>query len=245
MPFRISCLQHLHRSSVVIEILSLMRNYLKEIDSTKSRDNTPHIQFSFEMMPFWQQVIKRLMDIFISLFAIIFLFPVFIFTAIGVKVSSKGSILYKQKRIGKNGKPFNMIKFRTMYPNAEAKGPQLSSKNDIRVTPFGMFLRKVRLDEIPQYWTVLIGKMSLVGPRPERQYYIDQIIKRAPHYTMLHKVKPGITSWGQVKYGYAENVEQMIERLKYDMLYIEKMSIAVDIKILIYTILIVLQGRGR
>ena len=222
-----------------------MHDYLKGIDRITSKYTTPLNPLLFKKMPLWQEVIKRLMDVFISLFAIIILIPAFIFTAIGVKMSSSGPILYKQKRIGRYGKPFNMVKFRTMYVDAEGDIPQLSTKNDIRITPFGMFIRKVRLDEIPQFFTVFIGKMSLVGPRPERQYYIDQIIDRVPHYQMLHKVKPGITSWGQVKYGYAENVDQMIERLKYDMLYIENMSIAIDIKILVYTILIVLQGRGR
>ena len=238
-------LNELKHSNIVIKITPSMNDYLKGIVRTTGIYYTPLIQLSFEMMPFWQQVIKRLMDVFISLFAIVILSPAYLFTAIGVKLSSRGPILYKQKRIGKYGKPFNMVKFRTMFLDAEIDGPQLSSKNDIRITPFGLFMRKVRLDEIPQFWTVLIGKMSLVGPRPERQYYIDLIIERAPHYMMLHKVKPGITSWGQVKYGYAENVDQMIERLKYDMLYIENMSVAVDVKILIYTILIVLQGRGR
>ena len=138
-----------------------------------------------------------------------------------------------------------MHKFRSMFVNAEQNGPQLSSKNDPRITPFGRFMRKVRLDEIPQFYNVLKGDMALVGYRPERQFFIEQITKTAPHYRLLFKVKPGITSWGQVKYGYAENVEQMVNRLKYDILYLENMSISVDLKILIYTVLIIIQGRGK
>ena len=132
-----------------------------------------------------------------------------------------------------------------MYTDAEKNGPSLSSKEDARITPLGKFLRKVRLDEIPQFYNVLIGEMSIVGPRPERQFFIDQIVKIAPHYSHLHKVRPGITSWGQVKYGYAENVEQMVDRLKYDVIYIENMALGVDLKILFYTALIVIQGRGK
>ena len=132
-----------------------------------------------------------------------------------------------------------------MRTDAEATGPALSSESDQRVTPFGRFMRKIRLDEIPQFFNVLKGEMSLVGPRPERQFYIDQIVKQAPHYVHLQKVKPGITSWGQVKYGYAENVEEMIQRLKYDLIYIENMSLIVDFKILIYTVLTVLRGGGK
>jgi len=196
-------------------------------------------------MPLWQQKIKRVMDIVISLLAIIILSPVFLITAICVRLTSKGPVLFRQQRIGMNGKPFQMVKFRTMYLNAEKNGPQLSSKDDPRITGFGKLLRKVRLDEIPQLFTVFTGTMSLVGPRPERGYYIDQIVEKAPHYLVLLKVKPGLTSWGQIKYGYAENISQMVERLRYDMDYIEKMSIMTDLKVLIHTIFVILQASGR
>jgi len=205
----------------------------------------PFISISPEYLPTWQRYIKRGFDILLSLIALILLIPLYIFLGIGVKKSSKGPIFYKQERIGYNGKPFNIIKFRSMAQDAEVAGPMLSSKNDSRITPFGKFMRQYRLDETPQFFNVLIGDMSLVGPRPERQYYIDQIVERAPYYTLLQGIKPGITSWGQVKFGYAENVDEMIERLRWDLLYIENMSIEMDIKILIYTVLIVLKKEGK
>src|SRR5574344_650787 len=206
---------------------------------------TPLILVSGKITSNWQKVIKRGMDIAFSILAIIILIPVYLITGAIVFCTSKGPIFYRQERIGFHGKPFYMHKFRSMYTNAEEGTPMLSSDNDPRITPFGRFMRKVRLDEIPQFYNVLIGTMSLVGPRPERQYFIDQIVKRAPEYMLLLKVKPGITSWGQVKYGYAENVDEMIERLQYDLLYIENMSVATDIKILLYTFIIICQGRGK
>ncbi len=150
-----------------------------------------------------------------------------------------------QERIGLRGVPFKIIKFRSMRADAEKLGPQLSSDQDDRRTSVGIFLRQTRLDELPQFLNVLLGQMSLVGPRPERQFFIDQIIEKAPIYKRLHRVKPGITSWGQIKYGYAQDVYEMIDRMKYDILYLENMSLGLDIKIMFNTVLIMIQGRGK
>ena len=189
--------------------------------------------------------IKRALDVVISFIALILLIPVYAIVALIIKRTSPGPVLYLQERIGLHNKPFKIIKFRSMVNDAEVAGrPQLSSDDDPRITPFGRFMRKYRIDELPQFWNVLKGEMSLVGPRPERKFYIDQIIPLMPAYALLHQVRPGITSMGMVKFGYAKTVEEMLERVKYDLMYLNNMSLLNDIKILIYTIKIVFTGRG-
>ncbi len=207
--------------------------------------HAPLIEISREVMPRWQLNAKRIFDICFSLFVIIGFSWFYLLLCLLVKATSKGPVIFSQERLGLHGKPFKIYKFRSMYTDAEKNGPALSSEHDPRITRFGLFLRKTRLDEFPQFFNVFFGHMSIVGPRPERQHFVNLIVEKAPHYKYLHRVRPGITSWGQVKFGYAENVDEMIERLKYDLLYTENMSIMVDIKIIIYTLLIVVQGRGK
>lgn len=205
---------------------------------------SPLLKISNGLMPVWQENVKRLLDVVISLLAVIIFLPVFIVLAIGIKMSSEGPVLYRQERIGRFGKPFTILKLRTMVKNAETDVPLLSSFNDSRITRIGQFMRRTHLDELPQFINVIGGQMSLVGPRPERKYYIDQIARVAPYVVLLQELRPGITSWGQVKYGYASNVEEMVERLQFDMIYLKNISLYVDFKILIYTIMECTRGKG-
>lgn len=192
-----------------------------------------------------RQNIKRILDITVSALMLIMLSPFMAAVYALVRCTSEGPGFYKQTRIGYRRKPFFIYKFRSMRTDAEKNGPALSSDHDPRVTRIGRIMRKYRIDELPQFWNVLTGDMSLVGPRPEREHYLNQIIKQAPYYSLLFQVRPGITSWGMVKYGYATNVAQMVKRSRYDLIYVNNMSISNDVKILIYTVGTVLKGRGK
>jgi exopolysaccharide biosynthesis polyprenyl glycosylphosphotransferase len=240
-----SIINKLSDTETIIKIIPDMYDILTGSVKFSSINDAPLIIVSQDVLEPKQIILKRIFDIVSSLFFLIVFSPVYIIIAIVIKLTTKGPIFYSQQRIGLHGKPFTIYKFRSMLHGAEKDGPALSSKDDSRITKFGKFLRKGRLDELPQFINVLLGSMSVVGPRPERRFFIDQIILRAPQYAHLHKIKPGITSWGQVKYGYAENVDQMIRRMKYDILYLENISFLLDLRIIIYTVLIVFQGRGK
>ena len=183
------------------------------------------IEVNFNKMPEYQKFIKRVFDLVVSFLFVVIFSPLYLFLALLVKKSSPGPIFFKQERMGKKGKPFFILKFRSMFIDAESQGPQLSKENDNRITPIGKILRKTRMDEIPQFFNVLKGEMSIVGPRPERSFFINQIVEKAPQYKLLYKIKPGITSWGQVKYGYAQNVDEMVQRLNFDLIYLDNRSL--------------------
>lgn len=240
---QLTILYSLYHYKLPIKVLADKLSMLSQV-KIKTIRGIPLVNVTENNLSSVEKNIKFVMDKVLSVLVLLILSPMYLYIAWRVKKDSPGPVFFRQERIGYMGKPFYIYKFRTMYTDAEDNGPLLSSEKDKRITPFGHLLRKYRLDEFPQFWNVLKGDMSIVGPRPERKYFIDQIVKKAPYYYLLHNVKPGITSLGMVKYGYANDVDKMIERLRYDILYYENMSLVLDITILIYTVKTVFTGKG-
>lgn len=226
----------------VVSDLILSNNHAQLV----TYDNVPVLHLnSHQEIGLKVRMLKRSFDIIFSSGVMLAGSPVFLLLYLTTKLTSRGPAFYRQERIGKNEKPFYIYKFRSMRVNAELAGPQLSKDNDPRITKWGMIMRKTRLDELPQFWNVLRGDMSVVGPRPERQYFIEQIVEKTPNYRKLLSVKPGLTSIGQVHYGYAENVDQMCDRVRYDMLYLSNISLNSDLNIIFKTVKVMVQGKGK
>ena len=238
-------INRLYPLNVEISILPRVYDMLTGAARIVEISGQPLVRITEHKMSDAELCIKRAMDVVLSLIVMVVLSPLYILLYVLVFASSKGKAIYRQERIGLHGIPFQILKFRTMYEDAEQKKPMLSTDNDPRITRVGAFLRKYRLDELPQMWNVLRGDMSLVGPRPERAYFIRQIEQIAPYYCLLYKIRPGLTSWGPIKVGYTDTIDKMVERLNYDITYMENMSLRLDLKILFFTIGVIIDGKGK
>ena len=238
-------INRLYPLSVEISVIPRVYDMLTGAARIVEIGGQPLVRITEHKMSDAELCIKRAADVVLSLCVMVLLSPLYILLYVLVYATSKGQAIYRQERIGLHGIPFHILKFRTMYEDAEQKTPLLSQDNDPRITRVGAFLRKYRLDELPQMWNVLRGDMSLVGPRPERAYFIRQIEQKAPYYCLLYKIRPGLTSWGPVKVGYTDTIDKMVERLNYDITYMENMSLRLDLKILFFTIGVIIDGKGK
>jgi exopolysaccharide biosynthesis polyprenyl glycosylphosphotransferase len=242
----VKVISSLENKSIGLKIVPDLYEILSGQARTSQIYGMPLIDIMPELMPEWEKRLKRIMDVFISLIILFISLPVILITMIAIKLDSKGSIFFKQERSGMDNKKFRMVKFRSMHKDAEKHtGPVWSSKDDPRVTRAGKIIRKLRIDEIPQMWNVLKGEMSIVGPRPERPFFVEKLSEEIPYYKRRLKVRPGITGWAQVKHKYDESVDDVKIKLRYDLFYIENMSLRMDMKIIMRTIFVVLFGQGH
>lgn len=238
-------INRLYPRNVEISVVPSLYDMLTGAAMIDEVSDQPLIHITEHKMSDTELCIKRAFDIVVSVAMLILLSPLYLILTLLVWYSSKGPVFYRQERIGLHGLPFEIIKFRTMCVHAETETPQLSADNDPRITKVGKWMRKYRLDELPQFWNILRGDMSIVGPRPERRYFINQIEEKAPYYCMIYKIRPGLTSWGPIKVGYTDTLDKMIRRLNYDIVYIENMSLTLDIKIMFHTIGVIFNGKGQ
>lgn len=238
-------INRLYPRNVEISVVPSLYDMLTGAAMIDEVSDQPLIHITEHKMSDTELCIKRAFDIVVSVAMLILLSPLYLILTLLVWYSSKGPVFYRQERIGLHGLPFEIIKFRTMCVHAESETPQLSADNDPRITKVGKWMRKYRLDELPQFWNILRGDMSIVGPRPERRYFINQIEEKAPYYCMIYKIRPGLTSWGPIKVGYTDTLDKMIRRLNYDIVYVENMSLTLDIKIMFHTIGVIFNGKGQ